>query len=482
MNTVRSDYAPTSQPDPTGGGKIAAVDPDSPASRAGLVAGDVVVAIFGEPVRDVIDWQWASDADSVEVTLREPHGRKRTVILEREPRELWGLSFTDAVFDGVRTCRNNCAFCFMSQLPRGLRKSLYLRDDDYRLSFLQGNFITLTNLTDSDIERIAVQRLSPLHVSLHSVSPEIRRSLICAREDRALQSFDELLDAGIDLHVQIVLVPGVNDGPVLEDTLEWLAAREGVLSVGVVPLGYTRHQVRFSAGFEAEDAASRVIAQVEPWQEATRARDGLTWVYLADEFYLSARREVPTASHYDDFPQYENGIGIVRDLVDSCGLLNAPIGEAASLARKAGASVHVVTGTMAAPVLTEALAHATVGSGWSDWDVLPVDNAFFGGNVGVVGLLVGEDLIRAISLDAAARQVLRAGSPHAPAGPSVRPRGIYLVPDVIFNADGLTLDGMTLADLRDRTGAELCLVSSDAAGVLDGLQQAANLTGPPVIG
>ena len=194
--------------------------------------------------------------------------------------------------------------------PRGLRRALYLRDDDYRLSFLQGNFVTLTNLSDDDVERIAEQHLSPLYVSLHAVDQAVRDQLVCAREDRALERFDELLDEGIELHVQIVLVPGVNDGAVLQETLTWLAEREGVLSVGIVPLGYTAHQERFKGSFESADDASAVIADVVPWQEAMRDRDGCTWVYLADEFYLNAGVDVPPAVTTTAFRSTRTGSGL----------------------------------------------------------------------------------------------------------------------------------------------------------------------------
>jgi len=249
------------------GGLIATVDADSPASRAGLAPGDRVLAADGAPNADIIDWQWYSDGAEVVLTLE-----RGDVLLARESGETWGITFADALFDRIRICRNSCAFCFMTQLPPGLRPALYIRDDDYRLSFLQGNFVTLTNLTDADVERISEQQLSPLYVSLHSVDPEVRARLVCAHEDRALERFDQLLDAGIDLHVQIVLVPGVNDGDQLDRTLTWLAEREGVESVGIVPLGYTRHQQTFKVGFEDRIAAALVIEQVQRWQFESRAR------------------------------------------------------------------------------------------------------------------------------------------------------------------------------------------------------------------
>ena len=217
-------------PAAAGGGRVASVDAGSPAQRAGVVVGDLIVAVDGQTLRDIIDWQWLTD--SGEVVLGVRHGETvREEMVRRAPGEGWGVGFADAVFDGVRTCRNRCAFCFMAQLPRGLRRALYLRDDDYRLSFLQGNFVTLTNLANSDVERICEQALSPLYVSLHAVDAAVRAKLVCAREDRALDRFDELLACGIDLHVQIA--PG--DFAKIEATVFGISCRRSQHAVGARP-------------------------------------------------------------------------------------------------------------------------------------------------------------------------------------------------------------------------------------------------------
>lgn len=427
------------------GGLVATVDADSPASRAGIVAGDRLLAADGAPIADIIDWQWYSDGPRVALTLE-----RGDVSLTRDSGETWGITFADALFDRIRTCRNNCAFCFMTQLPPGLRPALYVRDDDYRLSFLQGNFVTLTNLTDADVTRIDEQQLSPLYVSLHAVDPDIRSRLVCAHEDRALERFDELLDAGIDLHVQIVLVPGANDGDQLDRTLTWLAEREGVVSVGVVPLGYTRHQQTFAVGYEDRIAAAQVIEQVQRWQFECRARDEVTWVHLADEFYLNARAPFPKTEWYDDFPQYENGIGIVRSFVDEVLALRDEMTAALHKLPAEEESVTLITGVMAATTLAGAL-EACKGVGRVR--LLAVGNRFFGGNVSVTGLLTGVDIVDAI-----------AKHPHD---------GVYLLPDIVLNADGLTLDDMTLAQMIEQSGADIRLLSCTAGGLLQGLLSAA---------
>ena len=451
--TARADYGGR-VPAVSGGGVVGAVDESSPASRAGIAVGDVIVAVDGESLRDVIDWQWFADGDAVVVSVRKHGSAADTVELTRDSGETWGVSFNETVFDGIRTCRNRCAFCFMTQLPKGLRRALYLRDDDFRLSFLQGNFVTLTNLADADVDRIVEQHLSPLYVSLHAVDPDVRAQLVCAREDRALERLDALLEAGIDVHVQIVLVPGVNDGAVLEGSLAWLAKREGIESVGIVPLGYTAHQQRFPGSYEAPQAAASVIAQVEPWQVAFRKRDGITWVHLADEFYLNAGVEVPESAFYDGFPQYENGIGLVRDWVDSVDAASERLSAAA--ARAASASrVAFVTGTLFAPILQRTVSRLRDSGGLLDdrISVLAVENRFFGGNVSVAGLLTGADLVPAIA--------------------SLPADTVVLVPDIVVNADGLLLDDVPAAELGARSGRDVRLLSCDAGGLLGGLDDVA---------
>jgi putative radical SAM enzyme (TIGR03279 family) len=431
-------------PERVGGGVLSSVEPGSPGDRAGLRIGDVLVAAGGQDLRDVLDWQWVSDDSSVEVSVRRGSSVE-TLTLSRDAGEAWGIAFRNAVFDGVRTCNNHCVFCFMTQLPKGLRGALYLRDDDYRLSFLQGNFTTLTNLTDSDVERIAEQHLSPLYVSLHAVDPAVREILIHAEEDRTLERFDTLLDAGIDFHVQIVLVPGVNDGGVLDESLRWLAEREGVLSVGLVPLGFTAHQKRFSAAYGDSAAAAALIDQVATWQDAFRERDGIGWVYLADELYLSAGREVPAAEAYDGYPQYENGIGLVRSFIDDFAQLRAQLAQAAA-ALPPECVVGLVTGELFAPVLEAAIAELPA----SVLRVVPVQNRFFGGNVSVTGLLTSADILSAIT-----------ETPEA---------GAFLVPSIVSNIDGVLLDEVAAAELGARSGKDVRLISCDAGGLLGALQ------------
>lgn len=420
------------------GARIEAVEPGSPADREGLEPGMLVTHVNGQELRDMIDWDW--EADGPEVYLEgiayegTPDEFEYECTLERDLGEDWGLSFDGAVFDGMRLCRNNCTFCFMKMLPKGMRRTLYMRDDDYRLSFLQGNFVTLTNLTDADIERIGDHMLSPLNVSLHAVSPDVRARIMGKNAARGMEALERLLDAGIEVHAQVVLVPDENDGDELVRTLSFVDERPLISSLGIVPLGFTRFQDTFSASFNDPARAAAVIDAVRPFQERSRAATGRTRYQLADEFYLMAHREPPGVGEYDGYPQFDDGIGMVRSYLDDArAVLDDPKARAA-LERGAasldaqGRSLTVLCGEAAQPVVARFLdasplaprarAHA-------------VKNRYFGGNVNVTGLLTAVDVLDQLPADLS----------HI----------VVTVPSIMLNSDGLTLDGVS----RDELAASL---------------------------
>ena len=429
---------------------IGFVEPGSPAHKQGVVPGDTILAVDGHPIADVIDWQWYSAEDLITLSILTTDGTARTIELTRNFGSGWGIHFEERLFDGIRSCRNKCEFCFVAQLPPGLRKTLYVRDDDFRLSFLDGNFISLTNLSEFDLSRIIEQRLSPLYISLHAVNQKVRSRLIGCALDNAIESLHTLTEAGIEAHIQIVLTPQVNDGDVLEETLRWLADRNNILSVGIVPLGYTSHQSRFGSSWEDPSAALSVIEQVRPWQVGMRAEIGVDWVYLADEFYINAGQPLPDAWRYDGFPQYENGIGIARHFLDDIDGTSVALSEALA-SHPPEPRITLVTAALAGTVLRDAL--STIDP-QTRVRILEVENRLFGGNVSVTGLLAGRDIAEAIAAD------VQSGSPA----------DLYLVPDIIFNADGLTLDDFTVQKLCTATPARLCIVSNDADGLLSGLR------------
>ena len=293
--------------------RVVAVAPGSPAASTGIRPGDEVLSLNGEAVRDVIRYQLQADEPVVELEIRRG-GLEQLVVVEKPAGTPLGAELDSPVFDRVQTCDNHCPFCFIHQLPKGMRRSLYLKDDDYRLSFLYGNFTTLTRFTEADLERVVSERLGPLYVSIHATDPDVRTQLLRNRRGAtSLRWLAALLDAGIDVHGQIVVCPGVNDGAVLEDTLLGVLDRfPRLLTVGVVPLGvsdYTNER-DMRAHTTAESAA--VLDTVARWQQRFQAAVGRRLVFAADEYYVLAQRAFPDPADYEGFPQHENGIGMVR--------------------------------------------------------------------------------------------------------------------------------------------------------------------------
>ncbi|OUP08214.1 DUF512 domain-containing protein [Collinsella sp. An2] len=454
-----ADYGRTRDADASRGALVVAVRPDSPAYDAGIEPGMRVLTVAGRPLTDMTVWLWEADDETVELEVFDPSDE--TVCpceLERMPGEDWGLEFDGAVFDGMRTCVNACVFCFMTMLPKHMRGTLYIRDDDYRLSFLQGNFVTLTNMDDSDVADVIDHCLSPMNVSLHAVTPEVRRRLMGKNAGRGMEVLEQIMAAGIEVHAQIVLCPGINDGEELERTLTYCEEHPAITSLGIVPLGYTRFQHRFTSSYSDDPAAARaVIAQVEPYQERMRAACGRTVFQLADEFYLDAGIEPPAAEHYDGYPQYYDGIGMVRTYLDETRAVQEAEQERLSAVRseldRRGMRLVVVSG-MAARDIIAGFVEAKPLEG----RVAGIKNNYFGGNVDVTGLICGEDLLAQLDDDLG---------------------GVMLfVPEVMFNADALTLDGYhqkrLVADLTTR-GAETHIASTMPTDLLCALEGALGL-------
>jgi putative radical SAM enzyme (TIGR03279 family) len=384
-------------PEPRGG-LIDAVRPGSLAAEAGLAPGMRVVAADGRVLRDVIDYQFYTAEERVTLAVLHADGAEHRYRFEKHPDEDLGLAFAEATWDGTRICANACFFCFLKGLPKGLRRSLYIKDDDYRLSFLHGNFVTLTNLTEEDWDRLAEQRLSPLNVSVHATEPELRRRMLGYREaPDIIEQLRRLGSLGIRAHTQVVLCPGVNDGPALERTATDLAALyPTVQTVSVVPVGATvQYEERMAAVGRTDGTAAcspeyakSLIRRMRPLQRALRRAHGATLLYLADEYYLIAGDPMPGASTYDGFPQYENGIGMTRTFLDDWSRTRT------ALRRRPPAlpsvSLAVGCGTLSAPVLRAAFAEFADETGMPA-TVVPVRNEHFGERINVSGLLTGAD-------------------------------------------------------------------------------------------
>lgn len=424
--------------------RIARVEPGSPADRAGLTGDMVITHVEDVPLRDLIEWRWQADGYDVELTLEDG----RFAYVDRELGEDWGIVFDDCIFDGVITCRNACTFCFMSMLPKDMRSTLYLRDDDYRLSFLQGNFVTLTNVDDDELARIIECHLSPLHVSLHAVSPDVREGLMGKNAARGMEVLEAILEAGLEVHVQVVVVPGVNDGAELMRTLAWIERHPGVLSAGFVPLGYTRHQKRFSSSFSDDpDAAAAVIELIREFQEDSGVERRNPRLQIADEFYIDAGYDFPPAFMYADYPQFQDGIGMMRSFIDEWQQSGDKIAQATALL-DGKPMAHIVCGTAFARVLRE-LIDATPLAG--KLEIIAVKNEFFGGNVDVTCLITGSDLIPALR--------------------STHLEGIVLIAREMFNQDLKLLDDVTLADVEAATSATVRLCTYTPADILAALMR-----------
>jgi len=425
---------------------VAAVSPRTAAARAGLRPGDRIVAINGAPLRDVIDFHFHAGEERLRLSL-ERDGRARIARLTRHRPGL-GLTLEAPRPAEIATCANKCVFCFIHQLPKGMRKSLYVKDDDFRLSFLHGNYITLTDLDESELERIETQRLSPLYVSVHATDSDLRHALLGQPKARheLLPVMERLAKAGIAMHAQIVLCPGWNDGVHLARTVHELARlHPAVPTTAVVPVGLTRHRERLPALRPVTvEEAGLLVRTIEGWQDEFRASLGTRFVWAADELYLQSGIALPPARAYEGFAVAEDGIGLVRRFED--GFARALAHRPARLERPR--RVTVVTGEMFAPRMRALLDRLTV-EGLSV-SLVPVANEFFGRGIGVVGLLTGRD----IQLQLAGREL----------------GDVVLVPAVALrDGAGVFLDDLTPADLSATLGTPVSPVEPDAPALLTAL-------------
>jgi len=455
---------------------VVAVAPGSPAAVA------EIVSLNGVRPRDVIEWQLLTDEGELCLEVSRG-GLDLDVIVTKADGQALGLEVSSALFDQVRTCDNHCEFCFIFQLPPGLRKSLYVKDDDYRLSFLYGNYTTLTRFTELDLERVVTERLGPLNVSIHATDPEVRSRMLSNRRGAtSLRWLRALLDHGIEVHGQVVVCPGVNDGDILEDTLCGVLDRFPELAtVCVVPLGISRWSPAASLRAHTVAEARAVVDTVAHWQETFLSVVGRRVVFAADEYYLLADRPFPAAKSYEGFPQHEDGVGMARAfeaelLGDSDEALGTQPGffawvdgagpdgyraprtegdvEPGSPAEAAppddGRPVTILTGEYGARVLAPLVADL----GRPDVRVLGVANSFFGGNIAVTGLLVGADLAPVLAAEPEGHR--------------------YLLPDVCLSK-GVFLDGTSPSDLPRCVE----IVATDGVALRQALGVAA---GPPLRG
>src|SRR3954447_18316734 len=423
--------------------RVTGVQPESIAAELGLRQGSELLSVNGRQLDDFLDWEFLTAEEEFVLHVRQPGGEEIEFEIERPLNEPMGVTLEPP---RIRRCANRCDFCFVDGLPDGLRDVLYIRDDDYRLSFRYGNFATLTNLKPRDTERIIEYRLSPLYVSVHATDPVVRRYLL--RNPTApdiLPQLRHFADHGIEFHTQIVMSPGVNDGPVLRQTLDELYAfGPAILGCSVVPVGLTEYSKHHLVREQTADECRAAIGLIEERSATARREGGKHWAYGADELSLRAGVELPPAEIYDDFDQVENGVGSVR------WLQRRIAAEASGLGQWDGQRIGVVTGTAMGQLMPMVLEPLRAATG-AVFELIALENPLFGASVTTAGLLPGQAFADAL-----------------------RSRGdldLVLLPGESVNDDGLFIDSMSLTALRAEVPAEVRL-SKDFADAL-GLTAAA---------
>ena len=425
--------------------EIFGIQPRSLAERAGMEKGDKLISMNGHEIIDVLDYRFFETNTHLTVVFEKPDGTRCEEKIIKSQYGALGLEFETYLMDKQRSCYNKCVFCFIDQLPKGMRETLYFKDDDARLSFLFGNYITLTNIDDREIDRIIQMHISPVNISVHTMNPELRCKMMQNRfAGDALRHLRRLAENNIRLNCQIVLCPGLNDGEELEFTLsEFFNLGDCLQSVACVPVGLTRYREGLYPlqPFTPETAAG-AIEILERWGERFLQERGTRTVYPSDEFYLIAGRELPPYDFYEDFPQIENGVGMLRDLEEEF-LWALEDAEGKEMQRR----VTIPTGMAAYPFLNKLFDALREKFPGLEVNLVPVKNDFFGGTVDVTGLLTGQDVAKRLQTEELGEEILI-------------PTAMLMANEDIF------LDDMTLEMLSEKLGVPARRMKKDAAGQL----------------
>ena len=430
---------------------ISEVFPGSIAEELELMPGDVLLSVNAQPVEDVFDYRYLMNDEFVVLEIEKPDGEIWELEVEKEYEEDLGVSFENGLMDEYRSCRNKCMFCFIDQMPPGMRETLYFKDDDSRLSFLQGNYVTLTNMSDKDVERIIRFHLSPINISLQTMNPGLRCEMLHNRfAGEALLKVDKLYEAGIAMNGQIVLCPGVNDGKELEYSLEKLAKYAPVLqSVSVVPVGLTKfreglYPLRTFTGEEAE----QVLDCICRWQDVMMKRHGIHFVHASDEWYLLAGRKLPEEEQYDGYLQLENGVGMLRLLLDEVDEALESLGPDDRKEQRT-----IATGRLAAPYIQKCVEKIQRKFPGVQVEVIPVENRFFGETITVSGLLTGQDLREQLS-------------------GRIRGDALLLPCNMLRSGEDVFLDDVTTEHLERELETRIVIVDESGADFVDAVLNA----------
>ncbi len=440
---------------------IRSIDPRSPAQRAGLEVGETLTHVNGHPIVDVLDYKFYTYDPRLELKLKTAGGEERTVRIKKREGEDLGLEFETYLMDRARSCANNCIFCFVDQMPKGMRPSLYFKDDDTRLSFLLGNYLTLTNLSQREIQRICDLRISPINISVHTTDPALREEMLKNRRaGEVLDIMTRFARHNITMNCQIVACPGINDGPALRRTLEDLARLyPAVNSISVVPVGVTKYREGlYPLRPYTQQEAGAVLDQVEEFAREHREKTGTRLVWCSDELYLLARRQLPEEDFYEEFTQLDNGVGMLRLLTEEFrrGL---KLMEPEEMAEN-GTPFSIATGVSAAPFLEKLVGMAREKCGQLQGQVYAIQNDFFGRTITVAGLVTGGDLIAQLKGKDLGRRLL-------------------IPTNMLRSGERVFLDDVSLDDVERELGVPVLPVAQDGYELLDAMCGIQN--GPPEV-
>ena len=428
--------------------KITDISKRSYAAKSGILSGDTLISINGNEINDVLDYRFYLTESSVDLLLQRD-GEEFSVLIRKDQYDDIGLEFETPLMDKKHTCKNGCIFCFIDQNPEGLRESLYFKDDDSRLSFLHGNYITLTNMTDEDVARIVKMRFSPINISVHTTNPELRVKMMKnKRAGEVLSYLGDFYKAELNMCGQLVLCHGINDGEELIRSLNDLFKYFPYMtSVSVVPAGMTKFREKlYPLTDYSPEAAAEVIDTVNAFGDRLRERVGTRMFYVADEFYLKAGRPIPEADYYEDYPQIENGVGMLRSFADEFDMGIEDVAELASLT--SARRVSVATGVASYPLISSLAERITSLTDKVKIDVYEIKNRFFGESITVSGLLTGKDISEQLS-----------GRDLGDA---------LLIPrNALRSGEDVFLCGMTLSELSERLGTGIRVCENDGFDFID---------------
>ena len=436
-------------------GLISYVEPGSAAYEGGILPGDCLIKVNGHKIRDIFDYRYYTTEENISLELIDAEGEPYIVDIEKDADEDPGIAFAEPMIDADRGCANNCIFCFIDQMPPGMRDTLYFKDDDTRLSFLTGNYVTLTNIGYAELNRLVKYRLSPINVSVHTTNPELRCSMLKHKgAGDVLKKIDVLRKGCITVNAQIVLCPGYNDGKELERTLsDLLSFSDCVASVSVVPVGLTKYREGLTKlRLPTKEEAEAVIDTAEKFRKLAIEKNGTGFVYPSDEFFIYAGRDIPDYSFYDEFPQLENGVGMLRLLdFQVCEYIQA---NKKRILKQTGKdyrrSVDVATGVAAFEFIKNLCRYTEAAFPGLTVNVHCIDNDFFGHTITVAGLITGGDLTAQLSGKLLSNELL-------------------ITHNMLRNGETVFLDNIDLAEAEKRLGVKITAVPDSGDGFVKAL-------------